>query len=583
MAEEEIVDSGTMWTPESARMKRRLAEAMLKAGMSTEPISSHWQGLARIANAMLGGYEMHSLGKEDSARAREEREYSNAPYKPSPSLTADPAGVKSPKPTDVADASQPAPASGTPDFREWVKKKEGWNPNAYGDYKQTSIGYGTRANPGEKTISREEGEKRLDVELGKARMLVQSWGQGQGVKLSPKQEDALTDLTYNAGTTWMNEGLGAAMKSGDLPRAQKQFEGYIHAGGKPLPGLIVRRRELSPWLLDTSSGPTQVAQAQQPGVIPDVPQPIPGVVLDGANAPAAPPVPVQGVPPTEAISAALSDGAPPGPPMASPAAAQPQAAPQGPMTRDAMLAKAYEYLGSRGEIVKRGLDHQNPNIAKAARAEISNALKHVESEHAKRMQKDAPSGHTWLDPADHSKGVKRIPGMEEKIPGEVAGKIAMMNMARDRIKDTRKVFEREWGAGDMAKWAASNVPGVGDLAFLSGDVGIAQRDVQTGIEAALRTMTGAAAPDTEVVRYARMFMPGPQDTIESAKQKLDGLVKFMEDAEKLVMQGRGAVQLNDAMKMLDTAAGGGAKSAAGGAAPGGQKRLKFNPKTGEIE
>jgi hypothetical protein len=78
-------------------------------------------------------------------------------------------------------------------------------------------------------------------------------------------------------------------------------------------------------------------------------------------------------------------------------------------------------------------------------------------------------------------------------------------------------------------------------------------------------------------------MPGPQDTIESAKQKLDGLVKFMEDAEKLVMQGRGAVQLNDAMKMLDTAAGGGAKSAAGGAAPGGQKRLKFNPKTGEIE
>jgi hypothetical protein len=109
MAEEEIVDSGTMWTPESARMKRRLAEAMLKAGMSTEPISSHWQGLARIANAMLGGYEMHSLGKEDSARAREEREYSNAPYKPSPSLTADPAGVKSPKPTDVADASQPAP------------------------------------------------------------------------------------------------------------------------------------------------------------------------------------------------------------------------------------------------------------------------------------------------------------------------------------------------------------------------------------------------------------------------------------------------------------------------------------------
>jgi hypothetical protein len=77
------------------------------------------------------------------------------------------------------------------------------------------------------------------------------------------------------------------------------------------------------------------------------------------------------------------------------------------------------------------------------------------------------------------------------------------------------------------------------VAALSGDIGIAQRDVRVGIEAALRTMTGAAAPEQEVVRYMQMYMPTPLDTKESAKQKLDGLMSFMDKAEKIVMQGRG--------------------------------------------
>lgn len=180
-----------------------------------------------------------------------------------------------------------------------------------------------------------------------------------------------------------------------------------------------------------------------------------------------------------------------------------------------------------------------------------------------------PQGHEWIDPADRSKGVRRIPGFESTIPGDVAGKVAMMNMARQRILNTRGTFERDWGVGDFARWTAANVPGVGDLPFLSGDVGVAQRDIQTGIEAALRTMTGAAAPEQEVVRYARMFMPGPQDTQQTVKQKIDGLVKFMEDAEKLVTQGRGNVSLADATKMLNDAAavGGGGSPAGGGSKP----------------
>lgn len=181
-----------------------------------------------------------------------------------------------------------------------------------------------------------------------------------------------------------------------------------------------------------------------------------------------------------------------------------------------------------------------------------------------------PQGYQWLDPKDHTKGMKRLPGFEDKIPGEVAGKVAMMNMARDRIKGTRDTFERDWGKDDLAKWAAANVPGMSDVAALSGDVGIAQRDIQTGIEAALRTMTGAAAPEPEVKRYARMFMPGPLDTKESAKQKIDGLVRFMEDAEKLVTQGRGTIHLSEAGALVEQAAKGAGVPSASAAAAGGR-------------
>lgn len=153
--------------------------------------------------------------------------------------------------------------------------------------------------------------------------------------------------------------------------------------------------------------------------------------------------------------------------------------------------------------------------------------------------KGAPSGYLWKDPNNPAAGVEPLPGFDRPIPGDVAGKVAMMNMARDRIAKTRATLEGNWGVAGTLKNAAANVPLVGDLAWASGDIGVAQRDVRTGIEAALRTMTGAAAPEQEVHRYMQMYAPGINDTRETAKQKIDGLMKFMEDADRLVMQGRG--------------------------------------------
>lgn len=175
-------------------------------------------------------------------------------------------------------------------------------------------------------------------------------------------------------------------------------------------------------------------------------------------------------------------------------------------------------------------------------------------------QQKAPAGFEWNDPADRSKGLRAIPGGPgEQVSAEVAGRLALMKSAAPGVKDARKVYERAWGTGDFLRQGAANIPLVGDLAIASGEIGIAQRNIRTAVEAALRTMTGAAAPEQEVTRYAAMFTPGSKDTVESAKQKLDNLETFMREAEELVTRGR--------------------RSTNAPAAP----RRKYNPATGTLE
>lgn len=121
---------------------------------------------------------------------------------------------------------------------------EGFTPKATWDYKQWSNGFGTRARyPGE-VISQAEAKQRYLNEMSGANNLVK----GLGVQLTPGQEAALTDLTYNAGSKWMSSGLGQAVKAGDWNRARSLFTQYNKAGGKVLPGLVKRRMAGASWL-----------------------------------------------------------------------------------------------------------------------------------------------------------------------------------------------------------------------------------------------------------------------------------------------------------------------------------------------
>lgn len=156
-----------------------------------------------------------------------------------------------------------------------------------------------------------------------------------------------------------------------------------------------------------------------------------------------------------------------------------------------------------------------------------------------------PQGFEWVDQNDRSKGLRAIPGGPgTHISSEVAGRLALMQTARQGVQDARSVYERRWGAVDFARQGAANIPFAGDFAPVSGEQGIAQRNIRIAVESALRTMTGAAAPEPEVVRYAAMFTPGARDTVQSAKQKLDALDNFMRRAEEIVTQGRTATPAN---------------------------------------
>jgi GH24 family phage-related lysozyme (muramidase) len=134
------------------------------------------------------------------------------------------------------------------DLAERVKKLEGYSEKPYADFKQTSSGYGTKAQPGDESIPPDQRravyESRLYNELGRAANIVDNFAPG----LPKGTRDALISLTYNAGSAWTSSGLGHKIQAGDLEGAKANFGQYINAGDRPSDALINRRAtELSWW------------------------------------------------------------------------------------------------------------------------------------------------------------------------------------------------------------------------------------------------------------------------------------------------------------------------------------------------
>jgi lysozyme len=128
---------------------------------------------------------------------------------------------------------------------DFIKYHEKFSPYPYADYKQTSIGYGTKALPNDRKISKLEATRRLHREVQKHRSEVIKDSKRWGYKWTPHQIDALTSFRYNVGN------LKYLTSNGNRTNRQisEKILEYDKAGGKSLPGLTKRRKAESQMFL----------------------------------------------------------------------------------------------------------------------------------------------------------------------------------------------------------------------------------------------------------------------------------------------------------------------------------------------
>lgn len=177
-----------------------------------------------------------------------------------------------------------------PQYSDAIKSFEGYSPNAAWDYKQSSSGYGTKAQAGDENIPPDQRkavhEQRYQEEIAKAAAHVDS----VNPNLPAGARAALVSLTYNAGPGWAQSGLGEMVRSGDLQGASQRFLEYNKAGGEVNQGLVARRQKEAAWF---GGGQPLGAPASPAGPSISLPeQPAPPLSL----APQAPPIFAQSAP-----------------------------------------------------------------------------------------------------------------------------------------------------------------------------------------------------------------------------------------------------------------------------------------------
>ena len=122
---------------------------------------------------------------------------------------------------------------------EFVMEYEKFSSTAYDDFKQISIGYGTKASSKNQTITEAEAKRLLEKDLDAARKTVLKLKETAGYDWNENQVDALTSFTYNLGAGNLRK-LTENGTRGDEEIADMLPE-YKYAGGKVRDGLIKRR------------------------------------------------------------------------------------------------------------------------------------------------------------------------------------------------------------------------------------------------------------------------------------------------------------------------------------------------------
>lgn len=383
MAENEVsvVDSGTYYTPESQKMKRRLAEAMLKQGLDASPIASPWQGLARIAQAMLGGYNAYKLDADEKRNSDEIAAYrsgrATAPTQLGPSLSGASGAAAPPSSpiaaTDPADPLSPASVRNNNPGAQYP----GATATRFGSTGFQTIGGGHKIA----TFPDAESGAAAQFDLLKSgyagmplRDAMAKWGGGNNTDAYTALVAARTGLKPDAVIT---PELLASPQGIALAKAMARHEAGVESPLSDQQWSAAQARAFG-------SGTPKVAQAPSaPGVTTDALPSVPGISVMPPDASLgglqAPPI-AQASQPVASPPGAL--GRPQGTPVTNP---QPMvqlptlgqvASP--PITQQQLEAEAYKNLGARGELVRVSRSSRNPDVQKAAEAEFQQALARVQ-------------------------------------------------------------------------------------------------------------------------------------------------------------------------------------------------------------
>ena len=204
-----------------------------------------FNALADALRGAMGGYVRgKAMQAETAGRNAGAQSVSQAfePFLPASQVASQPANTGA-----AAPASDALTAGISGDTTGYLKSKEGFSATPYSDGRQTSIGYGTRAQPGDAQLSSDQAEARLNGEAGK----VAAWvDQNIKVPLSPAQHTALVSFGYNLGTGPGGlSDLAPIVNNGDFATAARMMPHYNRFEGKPLDSLTQRRAEEAHMLL----------------------------------------------------------------------------------------------------------------------------------------------------------------------------------------------------------------------------------------------------------------------------------------------------------------------------------------------
>jgi hypothetical protein len=521
MAVDVEVDSGT-YTPESMKLRRRLAQAMLQEGIQTSPIQSPWQGVARLANAMMGGMGLRRLEEREDASAKELRDFTAGTYGVgSGSVGSD---SKGPAPPPVASSDKIAFGRKVYDFFKAQGLNDAQAAAIAGNMAWEGGGRADLVNPGDNWRNSPYSPHSAGIAQWNDRLpnLIK-YAKAQGIEIP---EGRLTDAAYvrkaiaaipletQLGFAWQEmqgpEGRALAMiKAGeDLPTAARGAISYHRpagwtwnnpAGGHGFQG----RMSLAEQIMRAAQqpAPAQVAQAPTGTLTDATGMSVPAPLAAGAVSPpmAAPPTGAPGGPGAPPAAPPVAAGLPTPP---APAASVP--GPAAGLSQEQIRAQAWASLGPRAALVQAALRSNNPKIAAAAETEIRAAIARIQA--AQPPVDPIKAAQLEKTKVDTEEARAKLPKMPEEVGKQFTG--GLEQLKRFPTEFGKEAFERSIGP-----WQATD----GDSGTPGSMVGAAMNYIPQQIArgvAELKAAVGGGAAPTEV-----------RDRIETATLNLAAVMK----------------------------------------------------------